>query len=279
MKYKMLVSDFDGTLTDSSGKIPPENIQAIRAFMDAGGFFTVSTGRMLQSIIKKLDELGLGGANVPLISYQGALITDIGTGERLHSVPMERETVRKILRYCAVNRLHCQYYSFDALYVNEYCFKARQYAEYTQVTDCTVVTGGLEAYMDAHPELPICKVLIIDEPENIAEVENKLNAYFDGAAVFARAAGSLTECVAPDAGKGNAVRWLSAAKGIPMSEIAAIGDAGNDASMLAAAGLGIAMGNAPEALKRIAGYITDDNDSGGFANAVYRILRGAFDTK
>ncbi|MCL2798169.1 MAG: Cof-type HAD-IIB family hydrolase [Firmicutes bacterium] len=273
MKYKLLVSDFDGTLTDSRGNVPKENIDAIRAFCKAGGIFTLSTGRMRQSIEKKLGTLGLSGQSIPLISYQGALITDIATGERLHSVPMDPSVVRRILRYCKAEGLHCQIYSFDALYVNEYSGKARAYAEYVNVVECTYAVGELESYLDSHPELPISKVLIIDEPENIEESERRINAHFAGEAVFSRAAGALTECVSPRAGKGAAVRWLAEFKGIPIEAVAAIGDAGNDASMIAAAGLGIAMAGAPDSLKRIAGYVTDGCDEGGFKKAVYLMIK------
>ena len=272
LKYKLIVSDFDGTLTDCNGNIPQENIAAIKAYRAAGGIFTVSTGRMHQSIIQKLDTLGLGGVSIPLVSYQGALIVDSKTKERLHAVEMEKETVQKILRFCESNRLYVHFYSFDRLYVKEYGEIAKMYVEYTDIKEYVTVAGNLEAYMDAHPELPICKVLIIDDADRVLETEKRINTHLNGAAVFSRASARLTECTDNKAGKGNAVRWFSQALGIPLKEIAAIGDAGNDASMLEAAGLGIAMGNAPEYLKKIADYVTDDNQNVGLAKAIYKIL-------
>jgi len=197
MKYKMLVSDFDGTLTDKSGKVPQENIDAIRAYTEAGGFFTLSTGRMHESIEKRLDELGLRGQNIPLISYQGAVIRDIGSGALLHSVPMNRDTVRKILRYCAANNLYCQYYSFDKLYVGTYCETAKFYAEYTDVVEHTVVTGGLEPFLDAHPDMPVCKIVVMDKAEKIHGIERELNRHFDGEGVFSQSAAIISESVSP----------------------------------------------------------------------------------
>ena len=59
---------------------------------------------------------------------------------------------------------------------------------------------------------------------------------------------------------------------IPISQIAAIGDNYNDSLMLRAAGLGIAMGNAPEEVKQVADAVTESNDEAGVAQAIRRYL-------
>ncbi|MEH7276163.1 HAD family hydrolase, partial [Neobacillus vireti] len=59
---------------------------------------------------------------------------------------------------------------------------------------------------------------------------------------------------------------------IPMSQVAAIGDNYNDSLMLTAAGLGIAMDNAPKEVKEAADVVTGSNDEAGVAQAIRRYL-------
>ena len=50
LRYKLIVSDFDGTLRQSGGGISDGNVRAIQEFGAAGGIFALCTGRMPSSI-------------------------------------------------------------------------------------------------------------------------------------------------------------------------------------------------------------------------------------
>jgi Cof subfamily protein (haloacid dehalogenase superfamily) len=75
-----------------------------------------------------------------------------------------------------------------------------------------------------------------------------------------------------EATKGNALKKLAAYLGIPLNETMAFGDDRNDITMLQAAGVGVAMGNAGEEVKRAADYVTDDCNSSGVAHAMKHFL-------
>ena len=83
------------------------------------------------------------------------------------------------------------------------------------------------------------------------------------------------------ADKGHAVRRIAAALGVPLGEVAVIGDMGNDMPMFDVAPFRIAMGNATDALKAKATYVTRDNEHDGFAAAVegYILPRAAGSTR
>ena len=72
--------------------------------------------------------------------------------------------------------------------------------------------------------------------------------------------------------KAKALATLATTLGIELSQVAALGDGLNDVEMLREAGLGIAMGNAPEAVKSAADWITGTNDEEGVAQAVRRLV-------
>ena len=78
----------------------------------------------------------------------------------------------------------------------------------------------------------------------------------------------------PLANKGVAVTEIAKLLGIPLTEIAAIGDGSNDVAMFERSGLSIAMGNASSQVQRKAGFVTDSNGDDGFARAIERFILG-----
>lgn len=77
---KVIVTDFDGTLADRSGRVPQRNLDAIMRFVSKGGYFTLATGRVvgaIKNIVPSITEL----VNVPIITLNGTLICDVKTEE------------------------------------------------------------------------------------------------------------------------------------------------------------------------------------------------------
>ena len=72
--------------------------------------------------------------------------------------------------------------------------------------------------------------------------------------------------------KAKALVKLANTLGVELSQVAALGDGPNDVEMLTEAGIGIAMGNASEAVKSAADWITGTNDEDGVAQAVRRLV-------
>jgi hydroxymethylpyrimidine pyrophosphatase-like HAD family hydrolase len=84
--------------------------------------------------------------------------------------------------------------------------------------------------------------------------------------------GTMCEVIRHDAGKWAAVLHVAELWGVDPSEICAVGDDMNDLSMIAGAGLGVAMGHAPEAVRAAADLVTGDNDQDGVAMLVHDVL-------
>ena len=78
----------------------------------------------------------------------------------------------------------------------------------------------------------------------------------------------------PLANKGAALSELAKLLGVPLAEIAVIGDGGNDVAMFERSGLSIAMGNASPEVQQAADFVTDSNEEDGFANAIERFILG-----
>lgn len=105
--YKLVAIDLDGTLLADDLMISPNTVTAIKKAMEAGTIVTIATGRMFSSA--KLIALQLG-INVPLITYQGALIKDINENEVIYERTVPPEIAQKLIEISREKKLHLQIY-------------------------------------------------------------------------------------------------------------------------------------------------------------------------
>jgi len=102
MKYKLIVSDFDGTLNwyDDIVSQRQRTIEAIKAYRAKGGIFTLSTGRSYESLVDFLRAYDLHLVDVPVGCYNGAAIYSSATGELLtqYTIPND-EAIRWVTCY------------------------------------------------------------------------------------------------------------------------------------------------------------------------------------
>jgi len=110
------------------------------------------------------------------------------------------------------------------------------------------------------------------EFEILAQRERDVRAALGDQATVARSQSYYLDITHPLANKGVALSEIARLLGVPLAEIAVIGDGGNDVAMFERSGLSIAMGNASPAVQRAADFVTDSNRDDGFANAVERFI-------
>ncbi len=118
------------------------------------------------------------------------------------------------------------------------------------------------------------KILAIDD--DVALIENlqkEMAEKYKNKLYVIRSTPRFCEFSDPKATKGNALRFLADKWGIKKEEIMACGDQDNDIEMLLAAGTKVAMGNATDALKSIADYVTDTVDNDGVPKAVEKFIK------
>lgn len=265
MKYKLVFCDFDGTLLRSDRTASKETIEAIKEYRSKGGIFIISTGRMFESIIGSLRLIGLDGVNMPVSAMDGGIIKESITQKTiaLHTMPYGQ--VSDFARECENMGLYFQVYTKDSLIVAEENEINRNYCAITKVVMNKV--GILSKFIE-HNKLECVKVLIADK-----NVEKYLK-YFDGKykdIQFFLSAKEYLDGASVFAGKGNALKALASELNIDLEDTMAIGDSMNDISMVETAGVGIAMGNADERLKKIASFIAPSNDDDGVAKIIRKI--------
>ncbi|WP_274361953.1 Cof-type HAD-IIB family hydrolase [Paenibacillus thermotolerans] len=265
--YKMIAIDIDDTLLNDNLEVTPGTREALAEAIRQGAVVTLATGRMFASTKKVAEQLEL---NVPVITYQGALIKNLLDGEVLYERSLPAEAAFKVIRFAKERGLHLQAYLNDELYAWEENDKVKKYAEQVKV-EYSIVTD-----FDSIAKQGSTKLLIIDEPSKLDELIPELKQLLGEQAHITKSKPHYLEILHPEATKGHALLHLAAYYGIDRSQTIAVGDSWNDREMIEAAGLGVAMANAVEPLKQVADFITLSNNEEGVRTVVDRfLLRGA----
>lgn len=257
MKYKLIVSDFDGTLLRSDNKVSPAVVEAIARYTAAGGIFTVSTGRSYASIMNRLPETGIR-TPIPVMALQGAYAADSGTGEKLFSVPISYGQMLRFALRAEAQGIYYHVYTEEGIYTASSCYISQKYEQLTGIEVRAV--GDPKRFLEGRAD--IMKVLAVCEASETEALSRKWQAETPDAQIFTSSP-IFIECVSAEAGKGNGVRRVARALGIDIASVAAIGDEMNDYTMIEAAGLGVAVENARPALKERAALTVAANDCDG----------------
>ena len=260
MAVKLFVSDIDGTLLIPGKNISAANIAAVKKMVDAGITVTIATGRMYRAALPIARELGV---DVPIITYNGALIKSTG-GEILHAEYLSAELVVELTDFFERNGWYLQNYSGDTLY-----FPTRN--EFTNLYETAQKITGVEVGWDGMRALTgeVCKMLSISaNAEETAARMSAVKAEFGARIDVTKSHPQFTEIMSPGVSKASAVKILAEKFGVDKSEVMAIGDSDNDLPMLKAAGKSIAMGNGTAEVKNSCDFVTADCADDGFAAAV-----------
>src|SRR5919199_776536 len=134
--------------------------------------------------------------------------------------------------------LNC--YVDDELYVAEVTPAARRYADFQHLELHPV--GDLLAWLDAPPT----KLVVIDDPHVLDELELRLKARFDGRLYISKSLPYFLELASPDVTKASGLEFLARRVGFACERTVACGDGENDVEMLEWAGYAVAVANAHE---------------------------------
>lgn len=262
----MVALDLDDTLLDSQRRISPKTAELIRKVREKGVLITLATGRMYASALFYARELGL---ELPLITYQGALVKDSGSGEVLYYKPIEPEIAGEVIDFFKKNRVHYNAYLDDNLYMERLTPEGRDYADLAGVE--ARVTGNLALEVGKKGSVKLTAVCY--DEKKILEMERELKKGYGDRLNITRSKPYFLEVMHKKANKAEALRIVAEHYGIDRKEVMAVGDSYNDIEMLKWAGIGVAMGNAPLQVKEAADYVTFSNDEEGVAWILQNLIK------
>ena len=257
--YKAVFSDIDGTLLNSQHQITPKTEEAIKNILKQGIPFIPVSARPPYAITPYTKQLG---AQHGMICYSGALILDKNL-TALYSVTLEPQDLQKLNALLAdFAHLSISHYAGLDWFCNDVNNNwIKQESEITGL-NAKLLQGNLT---DVH------KILVMGSAEEIQTVEPVLKQALPHLSIH-RSKDEYLEIMNPAATKTKAIQFMAQHLGISAEQVIAFGDNFNDLDMLQYAGLSIAMGNAPDAIKQVAKEVTATNNEDGIALVLNRVF-------
>ncbi len=278
-RIRLVALDLDGTLLDSNKRLSETNRAALRRVAEAGGFVVPTTGRFFGMMPADVRDL-------PFVRYaitaNGAQVYDRVADEAVVRAEMPVSTA------VAIMELLDQFDIIYDCYRNNWGWMTRSLqdkaAEYApdehyvkMVREFRNPVPELKAHLTAtESEGGVQKIMLFvrggpEAGDTLKEIASKVRAAFPDVCITCSVRNNL-EINAASAHKGNALKLLAEHLGFTLAECIAFGDGRNDITMIEAAGVGVAMENAADDVKRVADIVTSTNDDDGVARVLDRFF-------
>ena len=287
--YKLIVMDLDGTLLNSYGEVTLENRKAIQYALEKNVELVLASGRDPKTIEKLSLELGIKNY---LISGNGASIYDIKEQKNIYENFIGKEKALKVAQICKENSIFFNVYTTNGIITESLDYNVKVFNNENnnkpndKKTNIEVVKDIYNYIEENEPK--ILKIIICDNSkiifnnimEKLRDVKNIeiLNVEHMSRKILRIGTEEVgveyfyTEITNENANKWSAIEYLIKLLKITKEETICIGDNINDYEMVKKSGLGIAMKNSALEKEKIAKYITEDNNSNGVGNAIFKYI-------
>lgn len=265
---RLIAIDLDGTLLDREKKISSRNRLAIRKAKEQGVKVVICTGRPLKAIESFLVELDLLDEEDYCVTFNGGLVQVTGTGEVLDKTALSLEQVQELAQLATKLALPLDILSegtaivlptspeHPSNYLKINPILLREDAQVSSLTEGRLYNKAVSCYDSTYLDRQILEIPVI----------------FQQRYEIFKTRENLLEFMPKGVTKASALEMLGNKLQISAAEMMAIGDEENDASMIAYAGLGVAMENAVTLVKEQANVITDTNEADGVAKVIEKYV-------
>lgn len=251
---QMVAIDLDGTLLTDTKQVSRRTLRALAALPERGVRVVIASARPPRSVKAVYELLRL---DTWQINYNGALIWDHPGGQAVHHQPMQADLVNAIVQRARSVYPDC----LVSCEVLDKWFTDRFDNTYTTETGRLFepdLVGPLWMFLSQ----PVTKLMLLGPVPMIDDLAQLIREEYPAVAVV-HSDPELLQITDAAVNKGAGLRYVADAYGVAMSGVLAIGDAMNDVEMLNAAGIAVAMENAPAAVKLAAHWVAPSNNDHG----------------
>lgn len=268
MKYKLLVLDVDGTLLNDAKEITKRTLSALLKIQQMGVRVVLASGRPSYGLMKVAKTLELGNYGGFILSYNGCQIINAQNGEILFERRINPEMLPYLEKKARKNGFALFTYHDNLILTNN--SDDEHVLDEAELNDLVVIEE--EEFSTAIDFAPCKCMLVSDDEAALLALEEHWKKRLSGVLDVFRSEPFFLEVVPCSVDKANTLGALLEHLGVKREEVMAIGDGTCDVAMLQLAGMGVAMGQAPDSVKACADYITASNEEDGVAAAVEKMI-------
>lgn len=263
---RLLAIDLDGTLLGPDHRILPQNERAVQACRSAGLRVVLASGRMFYSVRTYCAQLGLTG---PMITLNGGSIAEAPDGIPEPGLYLEERSVLSLANALRVRDLPFVIYGRSTIFALPGTLRSVELEAYGEPP--AVVVPALDRNYVPDP----MKFLVFAEED----LDRELSTLAEKGVATVRSNARFFEFMCQGTNKGAALTRILHRLDVSRESVLAVGDHFNDLSLFAAAGVSVAMGNAPAEVRAAADYVTARCEEGGLALALEQhVLRSLNET-
>ena len=259
--------DIDGTLLPFGKEVPRSAVDAIERARGDGHRFFLSTGRSPAEVDPRLKVIEFDGgvySNGAIVTYHGDTILD---------KRMSDEDIDYLLGYAEKNGFLVMIQTDDGTYMSEetkeFFYSSMEAVSGHPIEVPNLITNDSLSF----PRSEVRKFLFLSPFHKLDVSRKELSDRYQ---VIDNAVGipqtDMVEVCMKGLNKGTGVITLIQSIGEDIESTVGIGDGSNDKEMISAAGLGIAMGNATDDVKKMADWVTTDVNDDGLKNAIVHAM-------
>ncbi|MGO5138954.1 Cof-type HAD-IIB family hydrolase [Clostridium butyricum] len=261
--FKMLCLDIDGTLLNSKHEITEVTMKLIKKVVDEKQVKVILVSARMPCGIDYLQrQLQI---EAPIICYSGSLVLD-----KKYNVISNNyiglNLVLEMIEEAKKENMHISLYKDNEWIIENRDEWARVESEITEIDP--KVLNFKEIECTEKYKLGFNKVLIIENEEKIKKISDILTKKLGDKLNIYQSKPTYLEIMNKSVSKTSAIQQLMNLYNIEKDEVVSVGDNFNDIDMIKFAGIGVAMGNAPDEVKKNSDYVTLSNDEDGVANVI-----------
>jgi len=265
--YKIVFVDIDGTLIKKDQTVSPETVTTVQRLL-AKGIPVILVSARQPDAMSAVSQM-IGTTSQPIVSMNGSFI--LMDNQPVFQSVIDLDWVRRLHGHSPEEGSGLVYYV-----QREWSAESpSKWTEYEQKK--TPVEIRIDTFRNLLQDWSVAqtapnKIMYMGEEVFVQELQKKLSHSFGDLLNIYPSKPTYLEITKKDASKENAIRFLIERMGIDRSEVIAIGDNFNDYEMIRYAGLGVAMGNAPQEVRQIADLVTDTNEQDGVRKVLDKLI-------
>jgi len=255
----VIFSDLDGTLLNDDKEVCIANKDAIKYFIDNGGRFSIATGRPVNAVVQYIDNIKI---DMPIITYNGGALYDFNNKKIIEEHVLEddkKALAKKIIEDFETVEVEVFYDN------NLYILKDIGMSNRPTIESLNIIHEIPEELYS----LKWNKILLCAKKELIDEIEKTFESRYNTKGI--RSGENFFEIMPDGVSKGGALKKLIDIYNLDKSKVIACGDEMNDVELLSECGIACVPANGSETIKKMADFITCDNNKGIISDVVRMI--------